>query len=405
MPRPVLRPASCSALAALVLHALLALLALAAAGCSGDGGERRQPPPPMVEVDEVHKADLPITFSYSGRTQGVRDIEVRARTGGILLERKYVEGAFVEQGDLLFTIDPEKNDANLSQMLGELARNRATLENARRERDRITRLYSEGAVSASERDNAVTAYEAALANVQQSAAKVNEARISRNYNEVRAPISGVTSEESLSEGSLVDTSTALTTITQLDPFYVTFAIPGPEELRNRRWRSEGLLEVPEGGYELQLTLVDDSAYPHPGRINFRDRRVNPQTGAVMVRGEFPNPDLLVLPGQYVRVSLAGAKLKSVLSVPQSSVLFTQKGPVVYVLDEKNTAAMHQVKLGIEVGERFVVLDGVKAGERIVADGVNKIRPGAPVMPKSEADKGKGADAGTDADNATTAGKN
>ncbi|MGE4504697.1 MAG: efflux RND transporter periplasmic adaptor subunit [Desulfovibrionaceae bacterium] len=367
-----------------VLAALLAAMLAAVAGCSGEAdGANQAPPPPPVKIGTVHRADVPLTFSYTGSTQGVREINVRARTGGILLERRYMEGAFVEQGDLLFTIDPEKNDANLSQMLGELARNRATMENARRERDRLVKLFGGGAVSASERDDAVTAYESAAASVQESSAKVNDARISRNYNEVRAPISGVTSKESLSEGSLISESgenSILTTITQLDPFYVTFAVPGSEDLRNRRWQAEGKLVVPEEGYTLRLTLVDGSCYPHHGFINFRDKRVDPDTGSILMRGEFTNPDLLVLPGQYAHIFLEGAKLKDAITMPQRGVLFTQQGPFVYVLDENNVASLRPVKLGLALEKDFVVEEGLEDGERVVTEGIIMVRPGAPVTP-------------------------
>ncbi|WP_022660609.1 efflux RND transporter periplasmic adaptor subunit [Paucidesulfovibrio longus] len=375
---------------------LLSLLALglALSGC-GDGQQQAQMPPPMVKAMTLEPKDQPLTFEYMGQTAGAREIDVTARTGGILLERKYMEGSFVDEGDLLFTIDPEKSDANLAQYASTLASARATLENSRRERDRIVKLYKDGAISAQERDDAVTAYETALANVQESEAKVRDARIDLKYNEVRAPIAGVTSKEAVSEGSLViANSSVLTTIIQLDPFYVNFSMPGAEALRNRRWLAEGKMSLPEEGYSLELRLVDGSMYAPKGFINFSDTKVDPQTGSIRVRGQFPNPEMIVLPGQYVRVFVKGAVLNQALLVPQRAVLFTQQGPIAYVLDKDNVATPHPLTLGIEVGEDFVVEAGLKPGDRIVSEGVIKVRPGTPVnvAPDQPADGGKAAPA-------------
>jgi membrane fusion protein (multidrug efflux system) len=382
---------------------MIAIFVLALAGCGSDEPQG-QMPPPMVKAATLKRQDQPLTFEYMGQTAGAREIDVTARTGGILLERKYVEGSYVEENDLLFTIDPEKSDANLAQYVSTLARERATLENSRRERDRIVKLYKDGAVSAQERDNAVTAYESALASVQEAEAKVRDARISVDYNEVRAPIAGMTSKETLSEGSLViANSSVLTTITQLDPFYVNFSVPSGVALRNRRWLAEGKMMLENDEYTLGLRLVDGSIYPISGFINFSDKRVDPQTGSIRVRGEFSNPDKIVLPGQYVRVFVKGAVLKQALLIPQRAVLFTQQGPIVYVLDDQNMPTARPIKLGIEVEDKFVVEDGLKDGERIISEGVIKVRPSVPVtvapdQPKAGAEpssKSPTADPATD----------
>lgn len=356
---------------------LLALSALVLAGCGEEQPQGHMPP--MVKAMTLALKDQPLAFEYMGQTAGAREINVTARSGGILLERKYLEGSFVAENDLLFTIDPEKSNANVAQYVSTLAGARATLKNAERERDRIMKLFGSGAVSAQERDNAVTAYDSALANVQEAEAKVRDARISSNYNEVRAPISGVTSKETVSEGSLIiANSSVLTTITQLDPFYVNFSMPGPEAIRNRRWLTEGKMVLPEEGYRLNLQLVDGSNYAPTGYINFSDKRVDAQTGSIRVRGQFPNPDMVVLPGQYVRVSATGATLKNALLVPQRAVLFTQQGPIAYVLDTDNVPTARPLTLGIEVEDKFVVDAGLAPGERIVSEGVVKVRPGTPV---------------------------
>lgn len=349
-----------------------------------DGEASGAMPPSMVTAVVVERADTPVSYEYMGQTVGSREVQVRARTGGILLERHYIEGGYVEEGDLLFTIDPEKSDANLAQTVGELARQRATLENAKRDRDRLVKLFKDGAVSASERDNAVTAYQSALASVQESEARMNDARISRNYSEVRAPISGMTSKETLSEGSLVITGeSVLTTISQLRPMYVNFSVPGAEGLNARRMVAKGLIALPEAGLDLRLRLVDGSMYPRVGFINFEDKRVDPETGSIRMRGQFPNPDDLILPGQYVRVFVEGAVMADALLVPQSAVLFTQQGPIVYALDENNVAQARPVVLGQTIEDSYIVAEGLENGERIVSQGVIKVRPGVPVSIRAE----------------------
>lgn len=378
------------------LTSLLAL-AMVLGGC-GNERQQAQLPPPMVKARTLALRDQPLTFEYMGQTAGAREIDVTARTGGILLERKYMEGSFVNEGDPLFTIDPEKSDANLAQYAGTLSSARATLENARRERDRIVKLYKDGAISAQERDDAVTAYETALANVQEAGAKVRDARIDLKYNEVRAPIAGVTSKEAMSEGSLViANSSVLTTIIQLDPFYVNFAMPGPQALRNRRWVAEGKMTLPEGGFRLKLRLVDGSMYAPEGFINFSDTRVDPETGSIRMRGQFPNPKLVVLPGQYVRVFLEGAVLKNALLIPKRAVLFTQQGPMAYVLDQDDMPTPRPLQLGISVKDDFVVESGLKPGERIVSEGVIKVRPGTPVKIAQDQPAAGAPEAGAAAD--------
>lgn len=360
---------------------LLMILGIAlTAGCDSSqqaGGT----PPPMVRAMVIETRDVPLSFEYVGQTTGSREVQVRARVGGILLRRTYVEGAAVKQGDLMFVIDPDRSDAGLTQEVGALAKAKAAMENARRERDRIVKLYSSGAVSTQERDDAVTAYESAVASVTAAQGSVRAAQLDVNYSEVRAPISGITSKEVVSEGSLITTDASgslLTAISQLDPVYVNFSVPGTDALMLRRWHDTGRMTLPESGYSLRLKLADDSIYPVRGSINYYAKQVDPETGSIRVRGEFPNHDSIVLPGQFVRVYVEGGILKNTLLVPQKSVLFTQNGPIVYVLDTGNLAQARPLKLGQTVQDSFIVEQGLKSGERIVSDGIIKVRPNSPV---------------------------
>lgn len=383
------------------LFVVLALLAALAGGCNDpevNGKPTQGAMAPVVTATVIQAADVPLTFEYPAQVDGSREVEVRAQVGGILLKRTYIEGSYVREGDVLFRIAPETYDAGLVKAQGDLEQLKAQLELARLDKERKVRLHDEGVVSTQERDDAVSAYEAARAAVKAAEGALRQADINLGYTEVTAPISGITSKETRSEGSLVTVGTdssLLTTITCLDPVYVNFSVPGTEVLKQRRMLKEQRLAEDEGGLSVQLRLADGSLYERAGRINYVARQEDPQTGAVRIRAEVPNPDGLIMPGGFVRAIIGGRTLRNALLVPQRSVLFSAKGNIVYVLDAENTASLRPVQLGLNVGDKFEVLEGLKSGERIVVDGTIKVRPGGKVSlasaePKPEAQAAGGA---------------
>ncbi|MEZ0576949.1 efflux RND transporter periplasmic adaptor subunit [Halodesulfovibrio aestuarii] len=369
----------------LTVCALLSLT-LFASGCSNDtpaSQAANTPPPPMVATTIVANGDVPLTRKYVGQTAGSREVQVRARTGGILLERTYVEGSWVEEGDVLFKIDPKPAQATYDQAKGDLAKLEAKLQNAKLERDRTASLRDAKVVSAQEYDDTVAAYDSALASVEAAKARVREAKLNLDYTEVTAPISGITSKETRSEGSLItldESGSLLTTITVLNPLYVNFSIPGTEDLAMRRMMANGNARLAKDGYTLQLQLADGSLLNEKGKINFADRMVDPKTGTISMRGQFENKKGLLLPGEFVRVIIKGAILNKAISVPQSAVLFTSNAPLVYVLDKNNVASPRPVTLGETMGTNFIIKEGLQGGERIVSQGIIKVRPGSPVNP-------------------------
>lgn len=372
----------------LVLVALSALLSLIlfASGCSNDtpaSQTKNAPPPPMVMTSIVAKKDIPLTRECVGQTAGSREVQVRARTGGILMERTYVEGSWVTEGDVLFKIDPKSAQAALDQANGDLAKLTATLHNAKIECNRIASLRDAKVVSEQEYDDAVATYESALASVEATKAHVRQAKINLSYTKVTAPISGITSKETRSEGSLItldESGSLLTTITVLTPLYVNFSVSGTEALSMRRMMSSGSARLTNEGYTLKLQLADNSRLGETGKINFADRMVDPQTGTIRMRGQFENKSGLLLPGEFVRVIIEGAILNKAITVPQSAVLFTSKSPLVYILDKNNVATPRPVTLGKTVGSDFIIQKGLQGGERIISQGIIKVRPGSTVNP-------------------------
>ncbi|SIO17738.1 efflux RND transporter periplasmic adaptor subunit [Halodesulfovibrio marinisediminis] len=371
----------------LIIYALLSLTLLMS-GCSNETSASqaaKTPPPPMVATSIVAKKDIPLTREYVGQTAGSREVQVRARTGGILLERTYIEGSWVEEGDVLFKIDPKPAQAAFDQEKGDLAKLEAKLQNAKLERNRIASLRDAKVVSEQEYDDAVAAFESALASVEAAKARVREAKINLSYTEVTAPISGITSKETRSEGSLItldESGSLLTTITVLNPLYVNFSVPGTEALSMRRMMDNGSARLAEEGYTLQLQLTDNTRLGETGKINFADKMVDPKTGTIRMRGQFENKNGLLLPGEFVRVIIEGAILNKAITVPQSAVLFTSNTPLVYVLDKDNVASPRPVKLGETVGSDFIIKEGLQGGERIVSQGIIKVRPGSAVNPVS-----------------------
>ncbi|HYD55803.1 MAG TPA: efflux RND transporter periplasmic adaptor subunit [Burkholderiales bacterium] len=376
-----------------------ALLLLAACGGAGEGDKKgaKGPgagmPPPEVNVAVVEPRSVPLAFEYTGQTAGSRVVEVRSRVAGILIKRNFAEGEPVKQGQSLYTIDPAPFEAAVARAEADVAAAEAREQQAKRNAARLKPLIAEKAVSQKEHDDAVSAEAIAAADVKAARARLTEAKLSLGYTRVEAPASGLASRSERSEGSFVSgPETLLTTVIQADPIWVNFGIPDLEQGRIQKDAEAGRLALPKNGnFEVELRLADGSVYPRRGKLNFADVRISPQTGSREARAEVPNPDGRLRPGQFVRVILRGATVPDAVSVPQRAVLESpQGGKFVYVVDEKGTAQPRPVEAGDWLADRWLITSGLKAGEKVIVDGVMKLGPGAPVRiaeaPKPEAPK-------------------
>jgi membrane fusion protein (multidrug efflux system) len=375
-------------LASRILPVAVGTILVAACGQSQQPGGFPGFPPGEVTTVTVAPRNLPVSYEYVGQTAGSKEVEVRARVTGILERKLYQEGAPVRAGQVLFVIDPKPLAAQAAALEADVARAQASKAQSDREVARLKPLAEKRAVGQKEADDAVSNAELAAASVKAAQAKLDEVKLSLGYTRVVAPISGLSSRAPKSEGSLVTANdTLLTSISQANPIWVPFSISENEQLALNKAVSEGRLTLPkDNAYNVSVKLADGSVVPRKGRINFADTRINPATGTFEMRAELPNADGVLKPGQFVRVTLDGAMRNNALAVPQVAVLDGPQGKFVYVADKdkdgKDIAAAHPVTVGQWVTQDnvnlWIIDSGVKAGDKVIIDGVTKLRPGAPI---------------------------
>jgi membrane fusion protein (multidrug efflux system) len=357
------------------------LLLLLPAACSETAPA---PAPVEVVVGEVAQKDVPITMEWIGTTEGAVDAEIRAQVSGYLISRDYAEGTAVKQGALLFQIDRRPFQAALDQANGDLGRARAALEKARLDVERYTPLAKQGAVSQQELDNAVQLRRAGEAAVQSAAAAAEKARLDLSFTEIRSPIDGIAGVARAQLGDLVAPGDPqpLTTVSQLDPIRVSFPLSEREYLRFARVirdATEGRDDPARDG-RLELVLADGETWPHRGRAVPAAAGVDPQTGTILIRGEFPNPERILRAGQYARVRAVTEVREGALVVPQRAISELQGVFQVAVVDAENRVSMRVVEPGPRFESDQVVEKGLAAGERVVVEGLQKVRDGAVVNP-------------------------
>jgi membrane fusion protein, multidrug efflux system len=341
------------------------------------------PPPPEVAVQTVGQNGVPLELTYTARTVGSREVEVRARVGGILLKRRYEEGSRVQQGQPMFLIDPEPVRARLASARAEVAVAKARLEEARRQKDRVLPLFQQNAVSQSRRDEVVSGFDVAQANVEAAESNLRMAQLDLEYTDVRAPIGGLTSREVLSEGSLVKTdqdSSLLTKIVQVDPLYIEFAVPEAEAtlIRNSLPLSNGPGDGQRVPPNVRLLLENGTEYPESAKITFVDNAVDLNSGTVRVRAVLRNPEAQLIPGQFIRARVEGVTLTNVVAIPRKAVMSRGQGSFVWIVAAGDKVEMRPVQTGRSMGNDILVTKGLAPGDRYIVEGVLKVQPGSQV---------------------------
>ncbi|MBF4986876.1 efflux RND transporter periplasmic adaptor subunit [Methylophilus sp. 14] len=363
----------------------LVLLALASAlAACGKSPEGQNPaaggmPAMPVTVQAVSAETVPIQTEVVAQTEGAKQIEVRPRVGGIVLKRLYQEGETVKAGQDMFLIDPVPFQLQVEQARALIAQQKARIEQTAREAQRLKGLLETKSISQREYDNAASDNSVAAATLLQYQAQLREAELNLSYTHVKAPEGGIGGRFVLSEGALATAnSTLLSTIVQVSPIWVRFSLSESE------LQALGGHLRPGKVQDVRLVLADGSEYPLSGKINFSASQIDPALGTQQLRAEFQNPDSALLPGQFVRVRLTTGKRDGVFLIPQTAVLTGQQGKFVFVADKdkegKTVAAVRPITVGGWFGERWSVLDGLKAGDQVITDNLIKVRPGAPVAP-------------------------
>jgi membrane fusion protein (multidrug efflux system) len=362
---------------------LPALMVIALAACSqGDAQDKKGAgakggPPAAVTVAaiEVAPRPVPVSFEAVGRTEGSREVQVRARVAGIIERQLYSEGDPVKAGAPLFRIERAPFEIELAQARASLAQEQARNELAAQELERLQGLADRRAISRKEADQAASTARQSAAAVQMARARLRQAELNLSYTNVNAPIGGVTGRALQSVGTLVqpnNDSALLTTITQADPIWVRFSL---SEAEYSRLRNSGEKEI-----EVGVELADGKPYPAKGQLNFAGSTVDAATGTVQMRAELPNAEHRLLAGQYVRVRVVAGTEQAIV-VPQTAVLQNETGRFVWIAGSDGKALPRNIRAGAWLGGDWVVLDGLKAGDVVILDNLARLRPGAPVQVK------------------------
>jgi RND family efflux transporter MFP subunit len=333
------------------------------------------PPPPGVTVAPVVQKDVPIYQEWVGTMVGNVDAEIRPKVEGFLLDRLYTEGSYVQKGQGLFRLDARQAEASVQQAEGQLERAKAALKQAEIDVNRYTPLVAQKAVSQAELDKAQSMERAGSAQVAAAQATLDNANLNLGWTTVASPISGVAGIAKVGIGDLMTPNTVMTTVSAVDPIYVDFSISEQDYLRFVREKSGH-----NAGRDLQLFLGDASAFPSRGHALLINREVDSHTGTLQVRAAFPNPGNVLRPGQYARIRAVTEQRENALLVPQRAIAELQGIYQVAVVGVDNKILLKVVKLGPQVGEEWVVDSGLQPGDRVVVDGLQRLRDGMIVTP-------------------------
>ena len=368
----------------------LATSMLLLAGCS-DEKPQHQMPPPAVSVFSVIDREVGDYYEYVGRSEAINSVDIQARIEGFLVKRNFIEGGIVDKGQLLYEIDRAPFEASLKGARAQLASSEASLVNARKNLERGQDLIKRGAISQSDYDNQVSTEAQAAASVESAKANLETAQLNLGYTRIYAPFKGEIGKSKYSVGNLINPSSGtLATLTSMDPIYVTFQVDERQLIshltKNPNARStasqvpvESALEE-KGAFTLSLKLPNGQEYDQPGTFSFADTQVNETMGTLTLRATFPNPRGIILPGLYVTVQAESTAKMQLPLIPQASVQQDQGGHFVLVIKPDNTVETRQVELGRRINAMWVVKSGLKPGEHIIVQGLQKVRPGSKVNP-------------------------
>lgn len=357
------------------------LAALALVGCEKKQEVNAPLPPAEVNVINVTPQTIPVEASFVAQVESAHQVEVVARVNGFLEKILYREGDVVQQGETMFVMDQKPFKAQVEAAKGALANNQAQLWTAKANLKRVEPLAKLDAASKSDLDNAIGAVQSAEAAVHQAQARLEQAQLDLSYTIIKSPVTGVSGEAKAREGAYLSVGPGgnLSYVAQLDPVWVTFSVSQNQLATSRRAVGAGqMIPPPNHEYTVQVSLSDDTVYPHGGKVSFVDPTFNRETGTFLIKAELPNPDSLLRPGMFVKAVLQGGKRPDALTVPQRAVQQTPNGHVLFVVSSEGKAEIRPVIVGPWVGQDWVIEKGLNPGEQVITDGFMRLAPGIPV---------------------------
>src|SRR4051812_13429629 len=360
------------------------LVGMGLAGCKKEAPPPAQAPP-EVAVEPVDVRDMPVQAEFTGQVRGGEDVEVRARVTGFLQSQNYREGSLVRKGELLFTIDPKQFQATAARAQAEMAEAQARHNRAEIQVNRLSPLVEKHAVSQQDLDNAVASAEASKASVASAGAQLTSAKLDLGYTRVTSPITGLAGNRQVDIGSYVGSPepTVLTVVSSLDPIRFDFTVSESEYLAYARAaKAKAGQRVSSTAPKLELLLADGSVHPYKGEVSVVGRGVNTETGTLPLQAPFPNPGGLLRPGQFGRVRLPITTRKNAVVIPQRAVQELQGTYNVFVVGQDSVAQTREIKIANRSGSDFIVSEGLEPADRIVVEGLQKVRPGTKVRPTS-----------------------
>lgn len=366
------------------VRGVLAGLTLLLLASCGQKQAAAPPPPPDVEVVDVEQRNVPIYGEWVAILDGYVNAQIQPQVTGYLMKQNYHEGTVVRKGELLFEIDPRPFQAALDQAKGQLAQAEAQLGKTALDVERDTPLAKQSAIPQAQLDNDIQANAAAKAIVLANKAQVEQAQLNLGFTKVRSLVDGIAGLAKGQIGDLVGPTTLLTTVSQVDPIKAYIAISEQEYLKFAAGisaRAEGKRTAESGQKSLELVLADGSLYPYKGWLVLADRQVDVKTGTIRIAGAFDNPGGILRPGQFGRVRTPTSVAKDALLVPQRCVIETQGSYQVVVVGADNKASIRPVKAGERIGQQWIISEGLKPGERVIVEGIQKAREGTLVNPK------------------------
>lgn len=366
----------------------IAAASLALTGCNRSEAQTAAPPPPAVTVAPVEHQQIVEWEEFTGRTEPVESVEIRPRVSGYIQDVKFQSGQLVKKGDVLFTIDPRWHQAAFAKAQADADRAKVQLENAKREADRTAQLLTNKAISTEEADSRIARFQEANAALLAAEAARDFAKLDLEYTEVRAPIDGRVSRALLTEGNYVSgvagNTTVLTTLVSVDPVYVYADIDEETLLKFNSLALSKKLETDANGHvPVELQLADESDFSHRGYVESFDNRLDPNTGSILLRAVFQNEDGRIVPGLFARIRIPLSDRHNALLIGERAVGTDQSQQYVLTLTETNTVAYQSVKLGPVIDGKRVVRSGLRGDEKIVVNGLQRVRSGMAVTPQQE----------------------